>query len=118
PGDNRTNSAIAPLFYELTSASVDASGTTWRDIHGDTVNPGDVGQGGFMNVAQSDEQKARNFLPELSANANSRFWTKITVNGRPVKVIIAPVDWRPTASEPNPPIPGSAANPWHYVSVN
>ena len=109
PGDNSTDSAVNPLFYELTGARF--NGTGYQDIGGTVLDVAVLSNtfhvGGIVH--SSDQALPRNFLG-LSREQLAR-----DIGGG-AYVLAVPVDW-PAEVTPPPIAAAPSVNPWRYQST-
>jgi prepilin-type N-terminal cleavage/methylation domain-containing protein len=112
PPDNRTNSAVPPLFYELTGTVVNNQTGEIRSLidHG-TMTSVEVmatfGVEGFVH-ASSDPKQLKQFLTLKAIQSAPLPRTNL-------KILTVPFPW---PDQSNGPIPGTTINPYRYVSTN
>jgi prepilin-type N-terminal cleavage/methylation domain-containing protein len=125
PPDNPNNSALNPLFYELTGTVFDPIKKEFMTIRGDeailqTSVSTYFSLDGFVNSA-TDKNEVQNFFPYMKSQSY------LEIKSAPeVEILVVPVDGPPLGS----PLPANfppgliadlstgRANPWHYVSSN
>jgi prepilin-type N-terminal cleavage/methylation domain-containing protein len=112
PPDNPNSSTINPLFYELTSARIQANGAFRSPVSTEALSPANVQTvfhiGGFMN-ASPDSGEIRNWFPGLKAAQHDVFSTN-SVN---YSLIVTPIP--SPASELLTATNGKQYASWHYV---
>jgi prepilin-type N-terminal cleavage/methylation domain-containing protein len=126
PPDNRlpsgwVNSAVNPLFYELTGMVVDnVQRRFYSPDHGDVLTAAEVqalfNVEGFVN-ASPDPKRVRKFIELRSGQ-----YDLLSEQPAEAHVLVVPVRWplNPAQSGlPPAPVPGRPGlNPWRYVSSN
>ena len=118
PPDNRSNAAMAPLYFELLGTTNDGNTYVTLDASGKislTDINAEFSRQGFANSSRHAHSTDETGAPMSFFNQPKSKQVGEPVAGQPqIKILVCSISW--PEGDPAAPIPGTILNPWRYVS--